>query len=151
MDSFNTETHKLILTEDHTIRYSEELYKIAQESADTYENIIYDKHGNERRVKLLENDRRIIKPAANARVGDYKNIINKKLVKIKMELNNPAITLNALKESGRREMVDYLVKGGMTVDGALLDEVVIETYGYTQARKRWISKYYVELSKYFAE
>jgi hypothetical protein len=50
------------------------------------------------------------------------------LGKIKMELNNPAITLNALKESGRREMVDYLVKGGMTVDGALLDEAVIETY-----------------------
>lgn len=148
MDSFNTETHKLILTENHTIRYSEELYKIAQESADTYELITYDKNGNERRIKLLENDRRVVKPAANAKVGDYKNIINKKLTKIKTELNNPAITINALKESGRREMVDYLVKGGMTVDGALLDDIVIETYGYTQARKRWISKYYVE---YFAE
>ena len=143
MDSFNTDTHELILSPNHIIEYSDELYRVACEAADTYELISYDRHGNERHIRLL-NDNRIIKPRINATVGDYKNIISKKLSKIKRELNNPAISLNALKESGRKEMVIKLIEGGMNIENALSDEKVVRTYGVVQAKKRWVRKYYAE-------
>ena len=112
------------------IDFSDELYTIAKEAADTFETIVYDKNGNERHVPLAPDDYGIIvKPARNVRSYDYRNIIVKKMQKIKEAYNNPIINMQTLKESGRIEMINKLVASGMTVEAAMEDKRVINTYG----------------------
>ena len=142
LDNFDTELHKLRLT-NRMITYSNELYELAKESADTYENIVYDKNGNERRVRLSE-DNRIIKPACNAKTDDYRNIISKKIRKIKEAFENPSMTMQTLKESGRREMINKLISEGKTEDEAMEDEEMLNTYGNLPGKKRYKLNYYAE-------
>ena len=140
LSQFDTENGVLRL-EGRAIRYSKELYHIAQEASDTYETIAYDRRGVERHIKLIDTDT-IVKPAKNARSCDYRNIMIKKMQKIKVALNNPVISFQTLKESGRIEMINGLVKRGMTIEAALSDAEVINTYGRMPAKKRYISNYY---------
>ncbi|MBP5565627.1 MAG: hypothetical protein J6X45_07910, partial [Lachnospiraceae bacterium] len=73
LSQFDTENGVLRL-EGRAIRYSKELYHIAQEASDTYETIAYDRRGVERHIKLIDTDT-IVKPAKNARSCDYRNIM----------------------------------------------------------------------------
>ena len=142
IEMFNTETHQIEF-ENRVIKYSNELYQIAREAANTYDTITYTKNGGEKHIKLMD-DERIIKPAINARTYDYRNIIDKKLRKIKEGLNNPAINMQSLKESGRIEMVKKLMEKGLSLSEALSDKEVINTYGPQPAKKRYISNYFAE-------
>lgn len=142
IECFDTETHQLRVG-NRLIKYSQELYKLAKEAANTYDNVVYDKNGNERHVKLADDDR-IVKPASNASTFDYRNIIMKKLQKIKKALNNPVLNIQALKESGRIDMINKLVKEGMTREQAMDNKDVINTYGVMPAKKRYISNYFAE-------
>lgn len=144
IDCFDTETHKLHLGH-RMINYSNRLYEIAKESADTFENIVYTKNGDEKHIKLKEDkDGIIVKPGCNARTYEYRNIINKKILRIREAFNNPLISLQILKESGRIEMINKLVATGMTIEAAMEDKEVINTYGVMPAKKRYISNYFAE-------
>lgn len=143
LNMFDTETHTLNLSPTRSIGYSDELYKLACEAADTYEYITYGRHGCVRHYKLEQNDN-IIKFCVQARTYDYKNFMSKELRIIKQAFNNPAITFQSLKESGRIEMINKLIKGGMSLEEALSDKGMIATYGKVQAKKRYISNYFAE-------
>ena len=142
IECFDTEKGELQVG-NRMIKYSKELYNLAKEAANTYDNVVYDKNGNERHVKLADDDR-IVKPAVNASTFDYRNIIMKKLQKIKKALNNPVLNIQSLKESGRIEMINKLVEEGMTREQAIDDKEVVNTYGVMPAKKRYISNYFAE-------
>ena len=142
MECFDVEKRKLQIGK-RLITYSQKLYEYAKEAANTYENIVYDKNGNERSMKLLE-DERIVKPGANASICNYRQIINKKLAKIKQELNNPAINIQSLNESGRIEMINKLMESGKTREEALEDKEMLDKYGNIPAKKRYINSFLAE-------
>ncbi len=141
-ECFDRETHELQLY-NRVIKYSEQLYELAKEAVNTYELIVYDKSGNERSYKLLDDDR-IVKPGGNATTCNYRNIIGKKIAKIKRELNNPAINIQSLKESGRIDMIKRKMAEGKTLEEALSDPDVVNTYGRILSKKRYISNYFAE-------
>lgn len=141
INNFNPETHKLHIR-DRVIDFSNELYEVAKEAADTFENIVYNKNGNEMHIKLMPDDYGIIvKPACNARSVDYRNILIKKMQKIKDAFGNYMINLQTLKESGRIDMVNRLVAGGMNIEAAFMDKRVVTTYGAVPAKKRYFSNF----------
>ena len=142
MECFNEDTGKLQIGE-RLISYSQKLYEYAKAASETYETVVYDKNGNKRDVKLRQDDR-IVKPGANASICNYKQIINKKLTKIKQELDNPAITIQSLNESGRIEMINKLMKGGKSKAEALEDMEMLNTYGSIPAKKRYINSFLAE-------
>lgn len=142
IECFNTETHELQLC-NRIIKYSDLLYKLAKEAADAYELVTYDRSGNERSYKLLDDDR-VVKPGVNATTCNYRNIIGKKIAKIKQELNNPAINIQSLKESGRIDMIKRKMAEGKTLEEALSDPDVVNTYGRILSKKRYISNYFAE-------
>lgn len=144
IDLFDINSHKILLN-NRSIDFSDELYAIAKEAANTYETVVYDKNGKERHIPLVEDDYgTIVKPARNARSYDYRNMIVKKMQRIKEAYNNPIINMQTLKESGRIEMINKLVASGMTVEAAMEDKRVINTYGVMPAKKRYISNYFAE-------
>ena len=144
--NFDIETHKLHI-KDRTIDFSDELYEVAKEAADTLENIVYTKNGKEMHVKLMQDDvGLIVKLACNAKSTDYRNILIKKMAKIKDAFGNYMINLQTLKESGRIDMVNRLVAGGMNIEAAFMDKRVIETYGGVPAKKRYFSNYEKDLA-----
>lgn len=141
LSDFDTDTHELHL-KDRAIRFSDELYAVAKESANTFENEVYDKNGKLRHIKLIEDSEGlIIKPGVNARSYDYRNIIIKKMMKIKDAFNNHVINIQTLKESGRIDMINRLIKSGMTREEAIADKEVINTYGVMPAKKRYFSNF----------
>jgi len=142
IDNFDTKTHKLKL-KDRLINFSNELYQVAKESADATELLVYAKSGREMHIRLTsDRDGLIVKPACNAKSFDYRNILLKKMQKIKDAFDNYIITLQLLKESGRIEMINKLVATGMTIEDALSDKEVVNTYGAVTAKKRYISNYF---------
>ena len=142
IEDFDTEAHKLRLG-NRLIAYSQKLYDLAIESANTYETVVYDKNGEERRIKLREGDDRIIKPACKSDGRNYKNIIEGKLVKIKKAYENPVLNIQTLKEAGRREMIEKLIREGKTEEEAFADPQMLMTYGAV-SRKRYKLNYYEE-------
>ena len=103
----------------------------------------YGKNGQPRYIKFETTDN-IVKFAARVMTYNYKMLMNKTLVKIKQELNNPAINIQSLKESGRIDMIKRKMAEGKTLEEALSDPDVVNTYGRILSKKRYISNYFAE-------
>ena len=115
------------------------------ESAEEYNYYNEFTKGTNNNTHYLESDTRVIKRLSNSTsdsdVQRHKTI-NRRLDRLISATQCNALGIGALKESGRLDMIQYLVKKkGKTIDEALKDKDMLYRYGNIASLKRYRLKY----------
>ena len=121
---------------------SDKLIGWCLESAEEYE--FYNSMNKRNNKKYMETDTRVIKRLINSTVDtDHQRhkTINRRLDHLIECTGCNALTIGALKESGRLEMIRILRENGKTLNEALGDKDMLYRYGDIPSRKRYCLKY----------
>lgn len=139
---FNTKTQIVNLYGGRKLKLSEKLIDWCLESADEY------KYFNSLSVKgnksYLKTDTRVIKRISNSTVDNdlqRHKTINRRLDHLIDITGCNALSVGALRESGRLEMIKTLMENGKSLNEALNDKDMIYRYGNIPSHKRYCLKY----------
>lgn len=143
---------KVHLYTGRTLDISDELYRFAIESSETYEYIASSLNKRDKLVKYDPTDNGIIKRGANARDLSDENTRRRILAllgRIRAKGGTIAYTKKGLLDSGRIHYIKELMKkeDGTDVKSYINRDEITVRFGFEKAKDRWMLKY----GKYFEE
>jgi len=132
-----------ILTKNKKIPYSKELYNYAKEAANTYRYYI-TLEDRIREFEMIGDSDQIIKKVVSNNANDSETEITvysiyRIINQVQSQIDNPAFTSKALKESGRINMIREYMAKGMKIEDAV--KATYPVYGKLIAIAPYINKY----------
>ena len=146
LSNFNTKTKEIEIGEKK-IKYSDKLYNLALESIEEqyYYNTDNPKAKRSQMPLVQDSDLIIRKVLTRGTLDDTlsKETLRKRLIGLKERYSLPFCSYIALKESGRINLLNSLVKEGKckSIKEALHDPYYVNVFGLVGSRPNYIAKY----------